>query len=326
MTAKIKTLMLCICAAAAISSCSGSAPEARKTIFAMNTVMSFKAYGKAAPDALNTAAEEINRLDKMLSRTGTNGELCELNQYGRKELSEETADLIRQAVSISDRTEGAFDITIAPVMDAWGFFNQNYRVPSDDELSAALSHVGTDGIRINGNEAELLPGVQIDLGGIAKGYAADKAEDILRRSGVSSAIISLGGNISVIGSKPDGSDWTVAIKSPFKENEYIGKLSVSDCSVVTSGGYERYFEQDGKVYHHIIDPATGYPAESGLASATVVCESGTLADALSTTLFVMGREKAEEFYNKYGGFEYILAEENGEITVSPGIEDKFRRE
>ena len=163
----------------------------------------------------------------------------------------------------------------------------------------------------------------IDLGGIAKGYTSARLMDVFRSYGLTSGLVSLGGNVQVLGTKPDGSLWRVGIENP-QGGDYLGVLSTKDAAVITSGGYERYFEENGKHYHHILDPATGYPAESGLVSVTIVSPDGTLADALSTALFVMGRERAEEYWRAHADeFDVILQDEGGTIYVSQGIWENF---
>ena len=170
-------------------------------------------------------------------------------------------------------------------------------------------------------------GMKIDLGGIAKGYTSSKVMDIFKENGISSAVISLGGNVQTLNGKPDGSDWRVAVENPADTGSYIGVLSIKDKVVITSGGYERYFKQDGKTYHHIIDPATGYPANNGLTSVTIVSDDGTLADGLSTSLFIMGPEKAQKYWKEHSDeFDTILVKDDGSILVSEGLAEYFTSE
>ena len=163
----------------------------------------------------------------------------------------------------------------------------------------------------------------VDLGGIAKGYASDKLAELLKKKGVKSAWLSLGGNVCAIGTKPDGSPWRSAVQNPADENDYVGVVEISDACAVTSGGYQRYFEENGKKYHHIIDPATGKPAESGLTSVTIICKDGTKADALSTALYVMGLDDALAYWKTQDDFEVILVTEEGEVVATEGLKDSF---
>ncbi|MGI5889136.1 MAG: FAD:protein FMN transferase, partial [Oscillospiraceae bacterium] len=212
-----------------------------------------------------------------------------------------------------------------PLTELWGFSTGEYRVPSQEEISDALLHVGPEHASVSGETITLDEGTKIDLGAIAKGYLGDKLREILVEDGVSSAMLSLGGNIVLIGSK-GSRDWQVGLEipEPDRGNGIYAVLSVSDTNVVTSGAYKRYFEEDGKTYGHIIDPSTGYPAESGLSSVTVVCESGTKADVLSTALYVMGLKKAEEFWRENGGFEAVFTDMDGNVYVTSGLEDSFK--
>ena len=190
--------------------------------------------------------------------------------------------------------------------------------------------MGADNVLYDENKQEVTldkEGMKIDLGGIAKGYTSSKVMDIFKENGISSAVISLGGNVQALNGKPDGSDWRVAVENPADTENYLGVLSIKDKAVITSGGYERYFEQDGKTYHHIIDPSTGYPANNGLTSVTIVSDDGTLADGLSTSLFIMGPEKAQEYWKKHSDeFDTILVKDDGSILVSEGIADNFTSE
>ena len=230
---------------------------------------------------------------------------------------------MNRAMQVSKETKGAFDITIYPVMELWGFTTRNYRVPESSEIADVLKHVSYTNVEVNGQQVTLSDGASIDLGGIAKGYTSSRVIQIMKDCGIEHAIINLGGNVQVLGRKSDGSDWRVAIQNPDSESSYLGVLSTADKAVITSGGYERYFEQDGQVYHHIIDPQTGYPSESDLTSVTIVCSDGTTADALSTALFVMGLDGAKELYRSGSlDFEMILYD-GSKVYMSEGIADSF---
>ena len=300
-------------------------PQSRD-IFAMDTYMTLTAYGANAENALNQAESEIERLDTLLSTGDENGEIYALNQNGTGVISEDTETLLDESEKLYKDTEGMFDITIYPVMEAWGFTTQNYRIPSDIELAGLLENVDASRIQYNRDEKKItLPAdVKIDFGGIAKGYTSSRIMDIYKKCGITSGMVSLGGNVQLLGSKPDGSPWRVAVQSPDDTEDYLGILETEDKAVITSGGYERYFEEDGRIYHHIIDPSTGYPTENGLKSVTIVSDDGTLADGLSTSLFIMGQEKACDFWKKHSDkFDMILMTDNNELYVSNGIADAF---
>ena len=298
--------------------------EETKTVFAMDTVMDLKAYGKNAAAALDAAENEIKRLDNALSRGAEGSEVYNLNASGSAQVSDETAALISEALDISEKTGGAFDITVAPVMDLWGFFTKNFRVPSQEELAEAIKRVGYEYVSVDNGTVTLSNGAQIDLGGIAKGYLSGRIMDIFASHGVTSAIVSLGGNVHAIGKKPDGTDWKVAIQNP--NGGYIGTVTVSDKAVITSGSYQRYFEQDGKIYHHIIDPKTGMSADNGLKSVTIITDNSTLADGLSTALYVMGYENAASFCQMHSGFDAVLMTDTGRVYITDGIKDIWNSE
>ena len=298
-----------------------------RDIFAMDTYMTLTAYGKNAKKGLDEAVDEINKIEQLVSTGIDSSEISQINENGKGSVSETTGYLIKRSKEIYDSTNGVFDITIYPIMQAWGFPTENYRVPGKKELKKLRGLMGADYVLYDEKKQEVIldkEGMKIDLGGIAKGYTSSKVMDIFKENGISSAVISLGGNVQTLNGKPDGSDWRVAVENPADTGSYIGVLSIKDKAVITSGGYERYFKQDGKTYHHIIDPATGYPANNGLTSVTIVSDDGTLADGLSTSLFIMGPEKAQEYWKKHSDeFDMILVKADGSILVSEGIAEQF---
>ena len=305
-----------------LSSC-GTQTVSREC-FAMDTVMTLSASGDQAEQALTEAEAELYRLDHLFSISSATGDIAHLNQTGSASVSAETAQLLTRALAFSQQTNGAFDITIYPVAQLWGFYSGQFQVPSADALQAALKHVGWQHCQLEGNSVTLEEGTQLDLGAIAKGYASARVAQIIQAAGVSSANLSLGGNVHVIGRKPDSSDWKVAIADPDDPSDYAGILQVQDTAVVTSGGYQRYFEENGTTYHHILDPKTGYPARSGFRSVTVISQDDVLADALSTALFVMGPEKASAYWcQATEAFEVVFLTDSHNILCSEGIADQF---
>ncbi|MCB7318330.1 FAD:protein FMN transferase [Lacrimispora sp. 210928-DFI.3.58] len=292
------------------------------TVFAMDTVMSLSVYG--GNDRLMSQAEErIKQLEGLFSVTDENSEIHELNSRGKAKLSEDTERLLESALKMCSRTQGTLDISIYPVVKSWGFTTGEYHVPGKEERAQLLENVDYRKIRLTSGHASLEPDMEIDLGSVAKGYTGDELLALLRENGITSALLNLGGNVQTLGSRPDGTDWLIAIQDP-QGSGYLGGVAVSDKAVITSGGYERFFEdEDGNIYWHIIDPVTGAPAENGLISVTVVSESGLLCDALSTSLFVMGMEKAEEHWRQYGDFEAVFVEADGTISMTEGLEESF---
>lgn len=267
----------------------GCNKNARKTddIFAMDTIISLDVYCENPDNVLTLMNDEITRLDKKFA---PDSEMI---------YDDETKKLIETSDSISHATDGAFDIYLGEVLKIWGFRNKNYRIPDDDEINLALNAKA------------------LDFGGIAKGYAGDRLKEICEENNVKSALFSLGGNIVAIGKTPDGKPWTIGIANPKNPNEAIGYVKVTDKSVVTSGGYQRYFTENNEIYHHIINPKTGKPAKSGLSSVTVISPDSITADALSTAFYVLGRDKTLEIYTsgKFN-FEAVLIEDDGNIVTT----------
>ncbi|MCC8157005.1 MAG: FAD:protein FMN transferase [Oscillospiraceae bacterium] len=291
------------------------------TIFAMDTVMELSVYGSET--LLDGAESIILALERELSVTDAESEIYAVNRDGAGSVSADTAELLNRALELCARTDGALDISIYPVVRTWGFTTGEYRVPDSEELRALLECVDYTRISFDGESAlSLAEGMEIDLGSVAKGYASSRVIQYWKNNGVTSALLNLGGNVHALGTKPDGSAWRVAIADP-EQNGYLGVLEVVDQAVITSGGYERYFEQDGKTYWHIIDPDTGCPAESGLISVTVVGSDGVLCDALSTSLFVMGLDGASALWNESDDFEAVFVTSDDAVYVTEGLADNF---
>ena len=325
-----------------------AADSASLEFFAMDTIMRLETPGLADTAAVVAARDAVQDLEALLSRTQADSEIARLNGAGGQEvsLSYPTAALLAAAKDYSLATGGAFDPTVAPVMDAWGFTTDAPHVPDAETLSALLPLVDCETLTVTApasgqdGSACLAPGQAVDLGGIAKGYASDAVEAALRRNSAERAVVYLGGNVLVLGAKADGSPWRVAVQDPEDSAAYAGILSLTDAFAVTSGGYQRWFEENGVRYQHILDPKTGYPAESGLTSVTVVAAAngpdytsetpapgrGALCDALSTALFVMGEEQAIDFWRTSAyDFELVLVTEDGRVLVTEGLSDCFEQ-
>ena len=288
----------------AVSGCSSSP----KTLnyFAMDTYIETKAYGKNAETFLLAVNEETVRLESIFSAHKQESELSALNN-GNKNSSDEMKKVVTEALSVSELTDGAFDPTLLPVSVLWNF-SGGARIPSREEISSALSHTGYKKVSVTSAGIDLGE-TELDLGGIAKGYVSDRFFELAKENGVESAMGSFGGMVAVVGEKPDGEKWKIAIRNPGGDG-FAALLQVSNVCISTSGGYERYFTYEGKIYHHILDPKTGYPAESDLLSATVIDRSGTKADALSTALYVMGENDAKDFCIENGICAVLITEDN----------------
>lgn len=314
--------------------CGRDLPSESGEIFAMDTYMSVSATGEKAKEAVDASLEEIQRLDELWSVGDEDSVVSRLNRHESVELDEDTARLLEEALEISSDTDRAFDITIYPLMEEWGFTTGEFKVPAQERLEELLEHVDASRLEYSSKEAFNLPkDMQIDFGGIAKGYASDRIMEIFEEYEITSGLVSLGGNVETFHTKADGSAWRVGIRTPdstipeLAAAQLVGIVQAVDQAVITSGGYERYFEEDGITYHHILDPETGMPADSGLISVTIVSPDGCLADGLSTALFVMGREKALAYWDQHrDSFDAILVEADGSITVTEGLKDTFSSE
>ena len=291
----------------------------------MDTYITMTAYGRDAETALSKAEDKLTELEHLWSVTDPDSDIYAVNHADAQpvSVSEETVGLLSFALQMAEETDGALEPTIYPVLTAWGFTTEENRIPPDDEITELLKNVGYERIRLEDTTVQLDSGMMLDLGSVGKGYAGDLAAQVLKDNGITSALLDLGGNIQVVGTKADGSPWRLGLRDPFSDG-MLGVLEISNQAVVTSGAYERYFiGEDGTRYGHIIDPATGYPAESGLASATVIATEGRLCDALSTSLYVMGVDGAIDYWRQHQNFEMILITEDGEIYLTDGIADSF---
>ena len=299
--------------------------EAAGGLFAMDTYISLTAYGPDAEAALELAEARIQELENLWSVTGEGSEIYAANHSGGQSVpvSTDTEELLRFALHMARETSGALEPTIYPVLTAWGFTTDNYQIPEQEELDRLLERVDYEAIILTDSAVTVPDGMMLDLGAVGKGYAADETAAILRENGVTSALLDFGGNIMTVGSKPDGTPWRIGVRDPDTEGN-LGVLEVADQSVVVSGGYEKYFVgEDGERYWHIIDPETGYPARSGLVQAAIVSRESKLCDALSTAIFVMGLDKAIDYWQTRQDFDMILLTEDREIYLTEGLQDVF---
>lgn len=299
--------------------------EATTELFAMDTYVTVTAYGPDAEIALTKATDKLTELERLWSVTDANSDIYAVNHSGGQavSVSYETADLLSFALQMAKDTNGALEPTIYPVLTAWGFTTGENHIPSDIEITALLKNVGYERVGLEGSNVQLVDGMMLDLGAVGKGYSGDLFAQVLRDNGITSALLDIGGNIQAVGTKPDGSPWRLGLRDPFSGGT-LGVLEISNMAVVASGNYERYFiGEDGKPYGHIIDPATGHPAETGLASVTVIAEEGRLCDALSTALYVMGPDRAVKYWRQHHNFDMILITGDGEIYLTDGVVDTF---
>lgn len=269
--------------------------------------------------ALEEVKDYVLYMYTVWSATDENNEIYILNQEKTLELSPESIDVLHLAYALSEQTKGAFDITVHPIVEAWGFTTDEHKVPTQSEIDALLPYVNYQNVTIDDSVVTLYDETEITLGGIAKGYLADQTAAILQAHDIHSGVINLGGNIHAMGKKDDGSHWKIGIDSP-DGKAVLGIVDVTDKAVVTSGGYERYFVEDNNLYWHIMNPQSGYPAFNGILSTTIICDSGIYADVLSTSLFVMGVDGAIKFYQEHQDFDAVLVT-GDTIYVTEGIAD-----
>lgn len=311
-------ILLCLILISTLSACDAGTSEAR--FEAMDTVMSLKVWGA---DVCPELEDRAHALDSQLSSADPDSEICRLNENGAAALSDDALTLVSRSLALSSELKDSFDPTVYPAVCEWGFIDGDYRVPDDDRLTGLVSLIDSAAVQIDGDTVTLKKGMSIDLGACAKGYLADECREILRDSDAAGAVLNLGGTILLYGKKPDGSPFKVGVADPDNPAGYFGWLSCGAGVAATSGGYERYFEQDGKRYIHILDPTTAKPVDNGTLSVTVYSDDGTLADVLSTALFVMGADKAADYYQTHSGFEFILLTDDHKLYITEGISDDF---
>lgn len=304
-----------------------------KTEFMMDTVMTIKLYDKKDEVILDKAFERIREIEDKMSITIEDSDVSKINKNAGKnpvKVDDEVYKILTRAKYFAELTDGAYEPTIGPLVDLWNIRNEgenNKRyIPSKEDIEKALNKVDYKKLELLEDNKVFLKeeGMKLDLGGIAKGYAADEVKRILKENGVNSAIVDLGGNIYAVGSKNGDEYWKIGIQNPQEQRgSYVGIMKVKDSSVVTSGDYERYFKINGKRYHHIIDSKTGYPSDNELSAISIISKSSTDSDALSTALFVLGREKSKEVLKKLDDMEVLYITKSGKIYISSDIKDRF---
>lgn len=299
--------------------------------YGMGTVIIHKVFGEQGKKALLAAEKETIRLENMLSRFIPDSDISRINRFagtGYERLSPDTYEVLSHAVEFSKRSQGSFDVTIGPLVNLWVSARDVSLPPEETRIGQAISLVDYQDLVLYPSERAAglkRIGQSIELGGIGKGFAADKVLEVLKKHGITSAFTNFGGNVATIGAKPDGNPWSIGIQHPRQGKKLIGIVSVVGKSVVTSGDYQQYFTySDGKRYHHILNPATGYPSESRLISVTIVADNSMTADALSTTLFVVGMERGIELLKSFPDTEAILIDINLQVYITKGLQDRFQ--
>lgn len=302
-----------------------------KTEFLLGTVVNIKLLEPQPVEVFNGAFDLIKDIENKMSINIENSEVVRINNNAGKsyvQVSPETYYVIERGKYYSKISNGNFDISIGPLVELWGIGSEDAKVPTQAEIDAVLDKIDYNNVLLNESDKSVMlakEGMIIDLGGIAKGYAADVIADYLKSKNIHNAIIDLGGNILALGNNGKSDNWNIGIQDPFKpRNEYIGILSVNDKTVVTSGVYERYLESEGKRYHHILSPFTGYPVENSLMSVSIVTDKSIDADGLSTSIFALGLENGAELIKKLDGIEAIFVDKDKNVYVTEGLKESFR--
>ena len=305
--------------------CSCGVNEAKGELYAMDTYMSFKLYGEGGAEALPQIKTIVTEYDGKLSATDENSEIYRLNAEGEASLSPDALRILNRSLELCAELKPALDITVYPIVREWGFVGGDYKIPDEKTLAQLSTKVDYKSVKVDGDTVTLGESAQIDLGAVAKGFLADESKPILAENNINSALLNFGGTILAYGKKPDGTSWKVGIANPENSSDYFGYLSCEDKVVATSGGYERYFVgEDGARYIHIINPATGYPVDNGVSSVTVISSDGTVADAMSTALYVMGVDKAIDYYKtSEKDFDFIILCGDGRLYISDAIAADF---
>ena len=290
---------------------------------AMDTFMTIQAYGKKPDMALEKTKQLIYQIEKNISTTNKASDVYRLNHGENISVSNDTLTLTKYGIDFAKQTDGVFNPALYPVTSAWGFTTGDYKVPSQNQIEKLLPLTDYTKIQIDGSSINLEDGMALDFGAIGKGYTGDEVIKLLKDNGIKSALLDLGGNIQALGRKADGKEWTIGIKSPWT-GKAAAAIKIADRAVITSGGYERFFTaDDGHNYIHIFDSKTGRPVDNGIAGVTIITESGLYADALSTTMFVMGLENAAAYWRHNSDFEMIIFTENQDLYYTEGLQEKL---
>ncbi|NFL75990.1 FAD:protein FMN transferase [Clostridium sporogenes] len=328
----VTILLLCICLPLVFVGCDSKSeePVSRET-YLMGTIINIKAYGKNADKAVQASVDKISDIENKMSLNISTSEINKINKnagIAPVKVSKNTFDVVKASLIYSEKTKGSFDITVEPLVSLWGIGTDKARIPSKDEINNALKLINYKDVVINEKESTIMlkrKDQAIDLGAIAKGYTADELKKVLLNYNVSSAFLNLGGNVYVLGNKSDKTPWKIGVQNPLEpRGDYLGIVSVSDKSVVTSGNYERFFERNGKRYHHIFDTKTGYPAEKGLISVSIISDKSIDGDALSTSVYTLGLDEGKKLIESLKDVEAVFVTNDKKVYTTSGLKDTFK--
>lgn len=326
-------LVLIAAASAFLTGCAGDPPKQSRTELLLGTTVTVTTYGRVSADLIDEVFARVDEIEHRMSTSEedySDTELLRVNAAAGTQtatVSADTFEVVKEALAFSELSGGAFDVSVHPLVRLWGIGTESAAVPDPERLSEALELVDYRAVEINPDDRSIwLPkaGMGVDVGGIAKGYAADEAGRILREGGVESALLDFGGNILTVGHKPDGSRWRIGVQMPDAgRGEFLGIATVADQSVVTSGTYERFFEEGDVRYHHILDTNTGYPVQNGLSSVTIIATDSIQADALSTAVFALGLEEGHAFAESLPNVEAIFVTDGNDVYITSGAGEIF---
>ncbi|MCW6061150.1 FAD:protein FMN transferase [Clostridium sporogenes] len=328
----VNIFLLCIFLSLALVGCNSKPEEPvfRET-FLMGTIVNIKAYGKNADKAVQASVDKISDIENKMSVNISTSEVNKINKNAGivpVKVSKNTLDVVKASLIYSEKTKGSFDITVEPLVALWGIGTDKARIPSKDEINNALKLMNYKDVVINEKESTVMlkrKGQAIDLGAIAKGYTADELKKVFLNYNISSAFLSLGGNVYVLGNKTDKTPWNIGVQNPLNpRGNQLGVVSVSNKSIVTSGNYERFFEKNGKRYHHIFDTKTGYPAEKGLISVSIISDKSIDGDALSTSVYTLGLDKGKQLIESLKDVEAVFVTNDKKVYITSGLKDNFK--
>lgn len=329
---KLIAAVLCIALVFPLAGC-GETVENQSTVYAMDTTMTLIAYGNNGQKGLRAAESIILSLDAALDPDLETGIVYKMNHANGQStvVSGQIADMINTARTVYTQSKGALDLTIYPLVKRWGFTDANYYVPTEEEIASDLSRLCFDKLVLtpfpsSGSYSVSMPEYgEISFAAAARGCASANAVEAMRQAGVTSGVVSMSGTVQTLGRKPNGSNWSVAITDPNAPSTYFGVVNVAETAIVTSGAYQKNFinKADGKFYHHILKPTSGYPVNGVLSSVTVICEDGIMADCLSTALYILGETAALNYWRTYGGFEMVLVTNDNRVVCTSGLIEQF---
>ena len=324
-------LSICLLATSCTKEVKKEEPSVTRENYLLGTIVQLKVYGKNADKAADKAMDVISLIDDLMSPSKPNSDVAKINASSGKsfvKVSEDTYNVIKRSFYYSELSNGAFDVTVGPLVNIWGIGTEHARVPAPSEIKNKVSLINYKDIEIDdANKAIKLKreGQGIDLGAIAKGYAADKVKETLMSEGIKTAFINLGGNVVTLGKKSDGTLWNIGVQDPLNtRGDYFAIVKVSDKSIVSSGNYERFFIKDGIKYHHILDTKTGYPSNNEIMATTIISEKSIDGDALSTSAFVLGLDKGMKLVESLKGVEAIFITKDKKVYTTSGLKDSFQ--